>query len=236
MATSFGQRSAEKLKKYDYPLYFQFKIGEDYRYDHYLYFEKKPTAEQYRNDIFNKIDEYFPEKVPDYLVFHYNAYQGGKETFLSFLQIELPDRITKTSDPEFKKKLRVAVQWVEKMQQEIKPSEGFMDNGDFMHADIAKGISLNNKNHEARLFQLLVLICEIKAPGKTSTDKLFDNFTDINLCSLLKTHFEKYRDLQVGTIRRNYLSKYRESFRREMPKAAKLEKALQDFFLLNACY
>ena len=65
MATTFGQRSAEKLKTYDYPVYFQFKVGGDYPDDHYMYFEKKPTAEQYRNDIFNKIDQYFPEQVPE---------------------------------------------------------------------------------------------------------------------------------------------------------------------------
>jgi len=141
----------------------------------------------------------------------------------------LTDRIHRISDGDFKKKFKVALEWVEKTQKEIYPQD-IADYENTVHADIAKGISLNNKNHEAKLFQLLVLISEIKAPGKTSTDILFDNFTDINLCSILKTHFEKYRELQVSTICRNYLSKYRESFRREAPKAAKLEKALQDFF------
>lgn len=229
MATTFGQRSAEKMKKYDYPVYFQFKVG-DYKDDHYLYFEKKPTAEQYRNDIFNKMDEYFAEQVPEYLAFHYDAYEGDKNTFLAFLQIELTERLKKSDKETFKKKFSVARNWVEKMQQKETLQENSIDDINIINADIAKGISLNNRTHEARLFQLLILIMEIKAPGKTSTEILFNNFTDKNMCSILKTHFEEYMGLQLNTIQRNYLSKYREVLKRETSKVAKLEKALQDFF------
>lgn len=229
MATSFGQRSAEKMKKYDYPTYFQFKIGK-YLDDHYLHFEKKPTAAQYRNDIFNKMSEYFAEQIPEYLSFHYSAYEGDKSTFLSFLQIELSERMEGTEDKEFKKKFGAALKWVEKMEEDVTAQEGIIDNMNNINADISKGISLNNRNHEALLFQLLILISEIKSPGKTSTETLFDNFTDKNLCSILKTHFEKYMDLQLNTIQKNYLSKYRETLKRETPKVKKLEKALQDFF------
>ena len=63
--------------------YFQYKIG-PYESDLYLYFPKEPYALRYKNEIFNKINEYTGFDIIRYLEFHYAPY-GDKQDFLRFL-------------------------------------------------------------------------------------------------------------------------------------------------------
>ena len=88
---SFGERSGYSKEPGGFVPYFQYRIG-DYNSDLHLYFRKEPFPLRYKNEIFNKLDEYTGYDVIRYLEFHYTAYQD-KEDFLRFLHYELTERL-----------------------------------------------------------------------------------------------------------------------------------------------
>jgi hypothetical protein len=86
----FG-RSADQRKPGGFTPYFQYKIG-PYQSDYYLYFPKEPFAIRYKNEIFNKLNEYTGADIANYLEFHYLAY-SDKQSFLKFLRYEVYARL-----------------------------------------------------------------------------------------------------------------------------------------------
>lgn len=98
--------------------YFQYKIGE-YQSDHFLYFQRKPFGLRYYNEFFNKLNEYIPGHIPDYLEFHFSAY-SDKQGFLKFLQHEISGRLQQKNGKTRCQKLLVAQEWVLEKQQELK--------------------------------------------------------------------------------------------------------------------
>lgn len=110
---SFGNRSAYSHTPGSFEPYFQYKIG-PYQWDQYLYFPKEPFALRYKNEIFNKLEEYSGYDTITYLEFHYIAYQD-KQDFLRFLHYELSERL------KFRPKntrLLSALNWVNKKKAE----------------------------------------------------------------------------------------------------------------------
>ncbi|OQP43624.1 hypothetical protein A4H97_33795 [Niastella yeongjuensis] len=98
--------------------YFQYKIG-SYQSDHFLYFQKEPFGLRYYNEFFNKLNEYIPGHIPDYLEFHFSAYTD-KQGFLRFMQHEISGRLKLNNSKARFQKLEIAQAWVLEKQQELK--------------------------------------------------------------------------------------------------------------------
>lgn len=98
--------------------YFQYKIGH-YQSDHFLYFQREPFGLRYYNEFFNKLNEYVPGHIPDYLEFHFSAY-SDKQGFLKFLQHEISGRLKQKYGKARPQKLEIALEWVLEKQLELK--------------------------------------------------------------------------------------------------------------------
>jgi hypothetical protein len=120
IADLFG-RSADNKKPGGFTPYFQYKIG-PYQSDYYLYFPKEPYGIQYRNEIFNKLKEYYDASFADYLEFHFLAYPD-KQGFLKFLRYELYGRLNRKTSREWRRKLQVAEEWVLEKQRELQSAQ-----------------------------------------------------------------------------------------------------------------
>lgn len=97
--------------------YFQYKTG-PYQPDYYLYFPREPFVTRYKNEIFNKLQEYSGYDLIRYLEFHYIAYPDQTD-FLRFLQYEVSERLARPPRTSLQQKLQQAQQWVVEKQQEI---------------------------------------------------------------------------------------------------------------------
>lgn len=117
MLTDFGNRSAESNKGKCTP-YFQFKI-EKYQPDYFLYFPKEPFVVRYKNEIFNKLQEYTGFDITRYLEFHYKEY-GDKAAFLKFLKYESSERLKMNLARRFRQKLQSVQEWIIEKEQELK--------------------------------------------------------------------------------------------------------------------
>lgn len=70
MLADFGERSSNSKTSGNFTPYFQYKIGEN-QSDLYLYFPKEPFSIRYKNEIFNKLNEYTGYGIIKFLEFHY---------------------------------------------------------------------------------------------------------------------------------------------------------------------
>jgi hypothetical protein len=101
--------------------YFQYRIG-PYNSDYYLYFPKEPYAIRYKNEIFNKLNEYYDADIIYFLEFHYTPYPT-KQEFLKFLRYEIYGRLTRKISSQRRQKLEIARQWILEKQQELQSAE-----------------------------------------------------------------------------------------------------------------
>ena len=117
MLSDFGSRSADSNKGKFTP-YFQYKIGK-YQPDHFLYFPKEPFTIRYKNEVFNKLQEYTGYDIVRYLEFHYTDYTD-KAAFLLFLKYETTERLKKNLTHKFQQKLQSVQEWIIEKEQELK--------------------------------------------------------------------------------------------------------------------
>jgi hypothetical protein len=117
MISDFGGRSRNDKAPGTFTHYFQYKIG-SYRQDHYLYFQKEPYGIRYKNEFFNKLNEYTGSDISDYVNFHYSQYQD-KRGFLIFIKNEIFDRLNLKLSAAIKQKLQYIQYWVQEKEQEL---------------------------------------------------------------------------------------------------------------------
>ncbi|WP_341838613.1 hypothetical protein WJU16_12370 [Chitinophaga pollutisoli] len=89
-------------------------------------------------------------------------------------------------------------------------------------------ISLNNKNHEDKLVQLLYIIQHLNNP-KNRTEALFSGFSNINLAAILRHHFQDFSDKKPNTVEKNAKASIAK-LKNNDPKVQKLIQALEEFF------
>ena len=91
-------------------------------------------------------------------------------------------------------------------------------------------IQLNNRNHEDKLIQLLILIGQIQAPSQISRgEQLFKKFTASDIASILHLHFDAFRDNKINTLQKK-VGEQSERIKASHPKVKKLSDALEEFF------
>jgi hypothetical protein len=91
MLADFGERSAYSKTPGQFIPFFQYKIA-PYQADSYLYFPTEPFSARYKNEIFNKLNEYTGYDIIKFLEFHYAAYPD-KQDFIRFLHYEISERL-----------------------------------------------------------------------------------------------------------------------------------------------
>ena len=275
MLTDLWKRPSRK--RTEFVSYFQYIIGK-YESDEYLYFPKEPYAEQYKNEVFNKLLEYTGYDLINYLEFHYSRYPN-KHDFLRFLDYELSERLKNGRiSEERQRKHQSAFSWVTERKQEMQQAQEkliraeitqgvqtIIENGptstpqeinaliqnlteklnthvEAITAETEKGvqsltgiitrgnIQLNNRVHEEKLIQLLILIREIKAPPQQSkTEQFFKKFPASDIAAILYLHFEAFNDNKLTTVRRK-VTEQTDRIRPNQAQVKKLTEALQEFF------
>jgi hypothetical protein len=276
MLADLGGRSRNSKTPGDFVPYFQFMIGQ-YQSDLFLYFPAAPFSVRYKNEIFNKLNEYTGYDIIKFLEFHYAAYQDKSE-FLRFLHYEISERLKPHIRKSLLPKLQSALNWTIEKEQELKKlqderlrneielgvktiiqnqpvnSPQQIDNqiktlSDQLSLHIEKvmgetekgireltgsfstgNIQLNNRNHEEKLIQLLILIEQVQAPPQVSRgEQLFKKFTASDIATILHLHFDAFRDNKITTLQKK-VGEQSERIKASHPKVKKLSEALQEFF------
>jgi len=88
-------------------------------------------------------------------------------------------------------------------------------------------IQLNNRNHEDKLIQLLVLLNETKDTG---TEQLFKKFSLSDIAAILRLHFDAFSDKKLNTVQKNVAEQQQAVYTTKSEKVKALAKALSDFF------
>lgn len=127
MLTDLGNRSEIATPSEKFTPYFQYKIGK-YLPDYYLYFPKEPLVNRYKNEIFNKLQQYSGYDLIQYLEFHYTLYPD-KTDFLRFLHYEISERLIKRINKSLKQKMEHCLQWVREKQSELHSQQPAEVNG-----------------------------------------------------------------------------------------------------------
>lgn len=117
MVSDFLGRTAYSTNPAKFNHYFQYKIGK-YCQDEYLYFPKEPYYLRYKNEIFNKLNEYTGFDIIKYLEFHFDAYPN-RQDFLRFLYYEISARLLNKIQESRRAKYKTALTWVTEKEQEI---------------------------------------------------------------------------------------------------------------------
>lgn len=277
MLADFGERSSNSKTSGNFTPYFQYKIGE-YQSDLYLYFPKEPFSIRYKNEIFNKLNEYTGYDIIKFLEFHYSAYPDKKE-FLRFMQYETSGRIKQKKVREsLLLKLQSALTWATEKSQELKKlqdeqfrteielgvkaiiqnqpvnspqqidnqiksfSDQLSSHFERFMIEAEKGIreltgsfstgniQLNNRNHEEKIIQLLILIEQVQAPPQVSRgEQLFKKFTATDIATILHLHFDAFRNNKINTLQKK-VGEQSDRIKASHPKVKKLSEALQEFF------
>lgn len=121
MLADFGKRSADSNSTRNFIPYFQYRIG-NYQPDYYLYFPKEPFITRYKNEVFNKLQEYCGYDLIRHLEFHYTAYTD-KVDFIRFLQYEITERTKKASRKVLRQKLHCVREWLLEKKAELSSSK-----------------------------------------------------------------------------------------------------------------
>lgn len=256
LLADFGGRSAYSRTPGNFNPYFQYKIG-DFQQDYYLYFPKEPFRRQYENEIFNKLTEYKGSDIAQYFDFHLQAFDD-KKAFLHFVQYELTELSKLKISSTRRSKFQLAQQWVKEQQLALKVKDtdhsltapvlieqtsqqcqGLIDkmvtDTEDKFTAIADmlpsgSIELNNRSHEEKLIQLLILLQQVQAPPQVAKAELvFKKFTAADIASILHLHFDAFRDNKINTLQRK-VGDQMQRIKPNHPKIKKLSEALQEFF------
>lgn len=91
-------------------------------------------------------------------------------------------------------------------------------------------IELNNRNHEEKIIQLLILWQQVQAPPELArAEQLFKKFTAMDIATILHLHFEAFRDNKIPTLQKK-IGEQNERLKMNHPPVKKLVEALQTFF------
>ena len=220
--------------------YFQYKIGA-YQKDHFLYFRKEPSWLRYKVEAFDKMIAMSGYDITRFLDFHYAAY-SDKEDFLRFLRYEIEGRIAtlKKYPKENVPAYPVILKWLDE-KQPLEPAkkvaatdtnglDAVSDLFEHSLAEMGRGyfgnIVIREPRHMERLIQLLIVLKDLRAPGKKG-EALFADFSTTDLAAILR-HIAELRDYKVNTLQKK-IGENNEAMRDD-PRVVALQEALTRYF------
>ena len=182
-------RSKTLRYEYEFEAYFQYKIG-PYERGHMLYFTKQPNKRDYKNEIFSKMREFEGHDLAGYLDYHYAAYKNKKE-FIRFLRYEIQEILKFKPHRSYRLLLETAFEWVKEQEVLLPPTdqESALSETEIKMEEIIRSyagkIVFNNQHHKEKFIQVLILLQNLKAPGKKA-ELLFHRFTATDMTSILR--------------------------------------------------
>ncbi len=220
--------------------YFQYKIG-PYQRDHFLYFKREPSWLRYKFEAFSKMNSMKGYDIPRFLEFHYLAYPD-KEDFRRFLRYEIAALVAyirkhpKVADHEYE----VVLTWLEEKEQQAaataravpavqaddRVSELVQENLAELHRFFAGKIVINGPQQLERLIQLLIVVKDLRAPGRAG-DALFSSFSTTDLAAILR-QFTELREYKVNTLQKK-ITECNTAMQRD-PRIEPLLEALTQYF------
>jgi hypothetical protein len=218
--------------------YFQYKIG-PFQNDYFLYFRREPNWPRYKYEIFSKLYTLSGYDIPRYLDFHYSAY-ADKEGFRRFLKFEIEDRVAVRGSKAMVQKLQIVSTWVAE-QEKLEAAKTAVTNvtpvnGNGLElieehmAELKRSfdgkIVINGSHQLEKLIQLLILVKDLRAPGKTGAP-LFSSFSTTDMAAILR-QLDELGDLKLNTLQKKITEG--NMALRINAKAAALEEALIKFF------
>ena len=221
--------------------YFQYKIGA-YQKDYYLYFRREPNWLRYKVEAFDKMIAMSGYDIPRFLDFHYAAY-SDKEDFLRFLRYEITSRLAyvekhpKSDVPGY----HVILKWLaekgalEAVKSSALPAtdwqeavtEIFQQSLAELSRSYAGNIVIRDPRQLERLIQLLILVKDLRSPGKKG-DALFIDFSTTDLAAILR-QVADLREYKVNTLQKK-IADCNHTMRDDARAAALREALVQYFF------
>jgi len=235
------------VQEYEFEPWFEYKIGPPEK-GPILYFPKQPNKQQYKNAIFGKMREYSGIDLPHFLDYHYAAYPDKKE-FVRFLWYEILEKSKSDITQDRRLNLETALEWVKEKEpgtlianaaasslsdptgnQPTAP-ENILSRLEADMYEISRSyagkIALNSQLHMEKLIQLLIIISDLRAPGK-KIELLFEKFSAMDIAAILR-QIEVFGDQRINTLQLK-IPPARDHLNLNDPKVQKLIKALTDFF------
>ena len=220
--------------------YFQYKIG-SYQKDHFLYFRREPSWLRYKCEAFDKMTAMSGYDILRFLDFHFNAYHD-KDDFLRFMRYEITGQLAyvakhpKYAVPGHK----VILKWLAEKEalETAKTTVAPATNGNERVSDIleekmaevqrsfAGKIVIDRPQQMERFIQLLILLKELRAPGR-SGEMLFSSFSTTDMAAILRQFTELY-DYKTNTLQKKIAESA--SAMRYDEEANQLREALTRFF------
>lgn len=96
-----------------------------------------------------------------------------------------------------------------------------------MARSYAGKIVLNNQHHKEKIMQVLILLKDLKDPGKKA-EQLFEHFSEMDLAAILR-QLEEFSGERINTLQ-GKITAAKNNLDLNDPKVKKLTKALTDFF------
>lgn len=220
--------------------YFQYKIG-SYQKDYFLYFRREPSWLRYKVEAFEKMNAMVGYDIPRFLDFHYQAYPD-KDDFRRFIRYEITGRLAyvekhpKYANPGY----QIILKWlIEKDALEtakttvIPASNGedrvtdtFEEKMAEVQRSYAGKIVIDSQQQLERFIQLLILLKELRAPGR-SGEMLFSSFSTTDMAAILR-QFTELHDYKTNTLQKK-ITECTSAMRRD-EEFAQLQDALTRFF------
>jgi hypothetical protein len=220
--------------------YFQYKIG-PYQKDHFLYFRRVPSWLRYKYEARSKLNAMRGYDIPRFLDFHYLAYPD-KEDFLRFLRYEVAEWVAyiqkhpKAADHEYEVVLKwlaekeemaaAKISVVSAIQGNDGVSEIVQENLTALHRSFAGKIVINGPQQLERFIKLLIVVKDLRAPGK-EVETLFSSCSTTDLAAILR-QFTELREFKVNTLQKK-IAECNEEMRRDA-RIEPLREALTRYF------
>ena len=227
--------------------YFQYRIGKSQN-DWYLYFNREPFVRRYYNECFNRIAALSGSDIYRFIGFHYDRYPD-KTDFTRFLRYEITDRLRQKLPETYRHKLRTALDWVGEVAQGNQahpivstPPHTLLERMETLFLEAEEkltlaaarlptgNIELNNRSHEDKLIQCLILLKDVTAPAHVAkSEQLFKRISDIDIATILHLHVAHFRDKKIPTIQKT-IGQLNGQLRPNQAKVHQLTEALRAFF------
>ena len=246
----FGVRFVDRRKELFTP-YFQYRIG-PFVADYHLYFRREPSWIRYRFEFFSRLYEYSGYGLTLFLDFHYQAYPD-KADFRRFLRYEVEEelRLFGKRGKRFRGKREMVLIWLQEQEAVagvgVTSAAGAEAPGTAGEAGARVGgaeleaiettmtgvmrsftgaIGIDLPHHLERFIQLLIMIKDIKAPGKGGAP-VFREFSATDLAAILR-NIEIFRGMRVNSLQKRITEESRKL--RDDERALKMKKALVEYF------
>ena len=234
----FGVRFADRRKELFTP-YFQYRIG-PFVADYHLYFRREPSWFRYQFEFFSRLYEYSGYGLTLFLDFHYQAY-ADKADFRRFLRYEAEELLKSPGRKKYRVKIEMVLVWVQEQEAaavavtgipggvgqtggaEVEAVETSMSEVTRSH----KGkIVIDQPHHLERFVQLLIMIKDIKAPGRVGAP-VFREFSATDLAAILR-HIQTFKEMKLNSLQKRITEESRKLSGDE--RAQKMQKALVEYF------